>query len=165
MFCYLQEATMVVNKKVSCKICSKVIGSDNLSRNMKKHKNPSLKDPEQICKSILEDIINDIPYKKTSKDETSIYSEKRKVNYLHSDGLDESTLSGDEIDDKELRKRLAHDDYHYTKKPKLGAKVAKLIKENGYHPDSLRSEYKEALDLHLKKRMMNSFPENIEFKP
>ena len=84
---------------------------------------------------------------------------------LHSDGLDESLLLGDEIDDKELKKRLAHDDYHYTKKRKLGAKVAKLINENGYHPDSLRSEYKEALDLHLKKRVMNSFPENIECKP
>ena len=83
----------------------------------------------------------------------------------HSDGLDESLLLGDEIDYKELKKRLAHDDYHYTKKRKLGAKVAKLIHENGYHPDSLRSKYKEALDLHLKKRVMNSFPENIEFKP
>ena len=73
-----------------------------------------------------------------------MYSEKPKD--PHSDGLDESPLLGDEIDDKELKKRLAHDDYHYTKKCKLGAKVAKLINENGYHPDSLRSEYKEALD-------------------
>ena len=69
----------------------------------------------------------------------------------HSDGLDESPLSGD----KGLKKRLSHDDYHYTKRHKLGAKVAKLINENGYRPDSLRPEYKEALDLHLKKRVMN----------
>ena len=110
-------------------------------------------EPKQLCKDI-----------KSIKDETSIYSEKPKENDLYSDGLDESPLSGDAIDDKELKKRLAHDDYHYTKKRKLGAKVAKLINENGYHPDSLRSEYKEALDLHLKKRVMNSFPENIEYK-
>ena len=92
-----------------------------------------------------------------------MYSEKPKD--PHSDGLDESPLLGDEIDDKELKKRLAHDDCHYTKKRKLGAKVAKLIDENGYHPDSNRTEYKEALDLHLKKRVMNSFLENIEFRP
>ena len=93
-----------------------------------------------------------------------MYSENPKLNDPHSDGSNESPLSGDEIDDKELKKRLAHDDYHYTNKPKLEAKVVKLIKENGYHPHSLRSEYKEALDLHLKKRV-ESFPENIEFKP
>ena len=46
----------------------------------KKHVNCFLKHPEQICKSILEDIINDIP-------ETSMY--KPKVNDLNSDGMDE----------------------------------------------------------------------------
>ena len=40
----------------------------------------------------------------------------------------------------------------------------KLIHKNGYHPDSLISEYKEALDLNLKKSV-ELFPENNEFKP
>ena len=53
----------------------------------------------------------------------------------HSDGLDELPMLGDEIDDKELKKRLAHDDNHNPKKRKLEAKAAKLIHENGYHPD------------------------------
>ena len=83
----------------------------------------------------------------------------------HSDGLDESPLSGDEIDNKELEKIIVQDDYHYTKKHKLGATLSKLIKKNGNHPDRLRLEYKEALGLHLKKRMVNSYPNNIEFKP
>ena len=48
------------------------------------------------------------------------------VKNLHSDGL-----SGDQIDDKELKKRLAHNDYHNAKKRKLGTRVAKLINENG----------------------------------
>ena len=47
----------------------------------------------------------------------------------------------------------------------LGAIVAKLVKKNRIHPESLLSEYKKALDLHIKKRVMNSFPDNIEFKP
>ena len=50
------------------------------------------------------------------------------------------------------------------KQRKLGAIVTKMIKKNRIHPDSLISEHKEALDLLLKKRVMNSFPENIEFK-
>ena len=87
---------------------------------------------------------------------------KPRLNDLNSDGMDESP--GDEIEEKELDKILAHDNYEYTKKRKLGAKVAKLIHKNGYHPDSLRPEYKEALDLHLKERV-ELFPENIEFKP
>ena len=85
--------------------------SDNVERHMKIHVDLSLKDPEQICKSILEDIINDIPNKKTSKDETSMYKEKPKVNYLHTDGLEESPLSGDENEDKEWDKILAYDNY------------------------------------------------------
>ena len=46
--------------------------SDNLKRHMKKHVDFSLEDPEQIFKSILEDVINDIH----NKDETSMYREK-----------------------------------------------------------------------------------------
>ena len=41
--------------------------SDNLSRHMKNHIDLSSEDPEQICKIILEDVINDIPNKKSSK--------------------------------------------------------------------------------------------------
>ena len=68
----LEEVRMGANKQISCKICSKVMRSDNLSRHMKKHADPSLEDPEQICKSILEDVIIDI----YNKDETSMYRKK-----------------------------------------------------------------------------------------
>ena len=65
--------------------------SDNLKNHMKKHADLSSEDPEQICQSILEDVINDIH----NRDETSMYKHKDP----HLDGLDESPLSGDEIDD------------------------------------------------------------------
>ena len=84
------------------------------------HVDLSSKDRQQISKSILED--------------TLIYSEKSKDPHL--DGMDEPPLSADEIDDKELDKELAYDNYEYTKKRKLGVKVAKPIHRNGYHPDS-----------------------------
>ena len=94
---------MVGNKQISCKICSKAMRSDNLKSHMKIHGDLSSEDPKQLCKDI-----------KSIKDETSMYMEKPKVNDLHSDGLNilEDGLDetpGDEIDDKELKKRLAHD--------------------------------------------------------
>ena len=107
--------------------------SDHLKNHMKKHVNPSSDDSKQLWKDI-----------KSSKDETSMYREKPK--YLHSDGLDELPLSGDEIDHKELKKRLVYHDNKYAKKRKLWDKLAKLIKKNGIHHDSLIREHKEALD-------------------
>ena len=74
------------NKQMSCKICNKLMRSDHLKSHMKKHVDLSSEDPEQICKSILEDVINDIH----NKDETSMYRKNPKVNYLHSDKLDDS---------------------------------------------------------------------------
>ena len=57
---------------------------------------------------------------------------------MHSEnGMDESPLSGDEIEEKELEKILLYHDNKYTKKHKLGAKVEKQIHKNGIHPDSL----------------------------
>ena len=91
--------------------------------------------PEQLCKDI-----------ETSTDETSMY----KFNDLNLDGMDESPLSGDEIDENELEKTLVYHHNKYAKKLKLGAKLAKLIKKKGIHPDSLIPTYKEALDLYMK---------------
>ena len=108
------------NKQISCKICSKVMRSDNLKNHIKsKHGDLSSEEPEQICKSILEDVINDLPNKKSSKEETSMYKRKDP----HSNGLDESPA--DEIDDEELDQMIVNDDYEYTKKRKLGGKVYK----------------------------------------
>ena len=63
---------MGANKQISCKIWSKAMRSDHLKRHMKKHVDRSSEDPEQICKSILEDVINEIH----NKDETSMYRKK-----------------------------------------------------------------------------------------
>ena len=63
------------NNQISCKISSMVMRNDysNYSkRHMKIHVDFSLEDPEQICKSILEDVINDIH----NKEETSMYKRK-----------------------------------------------------------------------------------------
>ena len=73
-------------------------------------------------------------------------------------------MSTDEIDDEELDKIIVNNHYEYTKKRKLGGKVYEIINNREVHQQSLRPEYKEALDLYMKESV-KSFPENIEFKP
>ena len=108
--------------------------SDHIKRHMKKHVNPSLEDPKQLCKDI-----------KSIKDEKSMYSEKPKD--PHSDGLDESPVSGDEIDEKELKKILVLDNYKYTKKCKLGEAIFKIITNDDEIDQKLQHEYEQILEL------------------
>ena len=52
---------------------------------------------------------------------------------------------------------IVNDDYEYTKKQKLGGKVYKIINNREARQQSLRPEFKEALDLYLK-TSVESFP-------
>ena len=135
--------------------------SDHLKSHMKKHVDLSSEDPEQICKSILEDVINDIH----NKDETSMYRKKPKINDLNSNGLDElhKPLTAG-VDKMEVRNTILYDTHEHKMKLELGETVHEIIRNDEVDLDSLRPEYKEALDLYLKKSV-ESFPENIEFKP
>ena len=130
---------MGANKQISCKICSKAMRSDHLKRHMKKHVNPSSEDSQQICKSILEDIFDNI----LSKDETSMHSEKPKD--PHSDGLDESPVPGDEIDEKEMKSILVLDNYKYAKKSKLGEAIFEIITNDDEIDQKLQHEYEQIL--------------------
>ena len=73
---------------------------------LKNHVDLSIRVPEQLCKDI-----------KSSKEETSMYSEKPKVNDLHSEGLDELhkplTVGVDKI---KLRNTLLNDNHEYEQK-------------------------------------------------
>ena len=60
-----------------------------------------------------------------------MYREKPRINYQHSDGMDDSPLSGGEIEEKELEKILLYHYNKYLKKHKLGAKLEKLIHKTG----------------------------------
>ena len=101
-------------KKFKCPECSVEFNrNDNLARHMKNHVDISIRVPEQLCKDI-----------KSSKDETSMYKRKD----THSDGLDESP--GDEIDDKELKKRLAHDNKLKRKLWKKIYEIRRVLDQN-----------------------------------
>ena len=94
-----------------------------------------------------------------------MYSEKPKVNDLHSDGLDESHKPlTDEIDTMKLKNTILYYNHEHKQKLKLGKKICEIINNDKVDLDSLISEYKEVLDLYMKKSVESS-PENIEFKP
>ena len=137
--------------------------SDNLARHMKNHVDLSSEDPEQICKSILEDVINDIPetsmYKRKDLHSDGLdelhnpplmYWKKPKVNDLHSDGLDEThkplTVG---VDTMQFENIILYDNHEYKRKLELGKKIYEFIHKNEIYQQSLRSEYKEALDLYM----------------
>ena len=119
--------------------------SDHLKSHMKKHVDLSSEDPEQICKSILEDVINDIH----NKDETSMYRKKPRLNDLNTDGLDEThkplTVGVDKI---ELENTILYHNQEYKRKLDLGKEIYEFIHKNEIYQQSLRPEHKEALDLY-----------------
>ena len=130
--------------------------SDHLKSHMKKHGDLSSENPEQICKSILES--NDIP-------ETSMYRKKPKVNDLHSDGLDEThkplTVG---VDTMQFENIILYDNQEYKRKLDLGKKIYEFIHKNDVYPNSVRPEYKEALDVYMEESV-ESFHTNVELKP
>ena len=132
--------------------------SDNLKSYMKKHGDLSSEDPEQICNSIIEDVINYIH----NKDEKSMYRKKPQVNDLHSDKLDEShkpLTKG--IDKMKLKNTILYHNHEHKQKLELGKAIYEIISNDDIDLDSLIPEHKEALDLHMKKSV-ELFPANFE---
>ena len=99
----------------------------------------------------------------SSKDETSMYSEKPE--YPHSDGLDElhKPLNVG-VDKMKLKNIILYDNHEYEQKLELGKAIHEIVINHEVLQQSLRPEYKEALDLYMKESV-KSFSENIEFKP
>ena len=188
---------MVGNKKVMCNVCYREMRSDGLKRHMKQHskKNESVpatnileismykrklndlssEDPEQICKSILEDVINDIH----NKDETSMYRKKPKLNDLRSDGLDElhnlpSVSTSDpikrsneksKINKEELRKHLIKIENEYQKKVELGKEIYEMLGGGVVPYQALTRDMKEAVNLYIEKQADFRDVGNVELKP
>ena len=82
--------------------------------------------------------------------ESNTSSKTQTSNSDDSDQFDVSALTDKVIDDKELEKVLINDNCVYRQKCKLGFQVEKIMKKYGIQKESLRSEFKEALDQYLK---------------
>ena len=72
--------------------------------------------------------------------------------------------SGDKIDEIELRNTVLYYNHEQKRKLELGKALRKIVINHEIDENSLIPEHKEVLDLYLKKSV-ESFPENIEFKP
>ena len=94
-----------------------------------------------------------------------MYRKKPKLNDLNTDGLDEThkplTVG---VDTMKFENTILYDNQEYKRKLDLGKDIYELIHKNDVFPNILRPEYKEALDMYIKESV-ESFPENIEFKP
>ena len=58
----------------------------------------------------------------------------------------------DDYGDKKLEKLSAYDNYKYIKKLELGKKIYEIINKNEIYQETLRSEYKKALEGNLKEQ-------------
>ena len=68
----------------------------------------SLEGQEHTFKSILKDIVENIHDEKIIEDESFIFSEKKqKLDATHLVGLDDSSVTCDDIDNRDLEKMLA----------------------------------------------------------
>ena len=95
----------------------------------------------------------------SSKDETSMYSEKPE--YPHSDGLDElhKPLNVG-VDKMKLKNTILYDNHEYEQKLELGKAIHEIVINHEVLQHSLRPEYKEVLDLYMKESV-KSFPKKI----
>ena len=90
---------------------------------------------------------------------------REKLKDPHSDGFDELHKPLTEgVDTMQCENIILYDNQEYKRKLELGKKIYELIHKNEIYQQSLRSEYKEALDLYMNESV-ESFPVNIEFKP
>ena len=113
------------NCQVYCKICLKTMRSDHLKRHMNIHEKN---------------------FKKEEKLENTIVKKERSGNV---------TSRNTTINQELLRKILMKDNDEYTKKINLGSSIYRIIRENKIKLESLRTVYKEALELFVKQRFVD----------
>ena len=90
---------------------------------------------------------------------------KPKVNYLHSDGLDELHKPLTEcVDTMQFENIILYDNQEYKRKLDLGKEIHEFIHKNEVYINSLVPERKEVFDLYMKESV-ESFPTNVELKP
>ena len=137
-------------KQISCKVCSKVMRSDNVKRHMKKHIDLSLEDPKQLCKrkhrrkhkmESMQD--NTLSSTKVKNEEKNMTTEQVDVSYSQRPAIDKDQL-------KKLLKNLSEE---YNHKITMGEIVHDIMREEKVAEEVLKPEMKEALELYVKKTM------------
>ena len=128
------------NKKVTCRICLRIMRNDNIRRHMKQHEKDKF-EKESLCSSSIHS-------------STTFLQEdtERKFN----DDTTNKTYEVSSINEELVIKRLKKNNDKYMQDMELGKIIAKAIKDGKIAQDSLCSEDSDALHLYWnKKQLMN----------
>ena len=128
------------HKQVSCRICLRIMRSNNLKTHMKQHEKDKF-EKESLCSSSIHS-------------STTFLQEdtERKFN----DDTTNKTYEVSSINEELVIKRLKKNNDKYMQDMELGKIIAKAIKDGKIAQDSLCSEDSDALHLYWnKKQLMN----------
>ena len=132
------------HKKVTCKVCSKEMRSDVLTRHMKQHPS-ALQTTEEICKVIMLEQVDKVV------DMQSAPQTKRKFE--------------DNDSDEDLEKDMVKDNNEYMCKIKLGRNVYKILGRTDIEQGSLALDMKEALDIYMTHKSDYFTDKVVQLKP
>ena len=124
------------HKKVSCRKCFRVMRSDNLKTHMKQHVKEMF-EKESICS-------------------TSITSSIMSLNKETNISLDITSKMYEvtPLEREEIIKRLINNDKEYKYSVARGKSIYEEVNKYGIKEESLCPEYKDLLDVYMKKRNM-----------
>ena len=132
------------HKTVRCKVCSKPIRSDHVKRHMGTHKDIMTMTDEEARDELR------------ARHTTQIHREERRQEIeeiAQREGVPINLCDdakSNKLDTKSLRDELLHNNQDYLDKIELGKQIAAIIDEGVVREESLKREYKEALDLYRK---------------
>ena len=118
--------------------------SDNIIRHMKTHIIHILENNEQMCRELLDEMLNEV-----LEPEEQSFTTKRKYVGEHDTQDDQPSIKRkfNEIDDKVLRKMLIEQTAEYNRKVALGEKVYKILGKGDVKQRALSKDIQEALEL------------------
>ena len=135
------------HNKVRCLVCGRCMRSNNLKRHMKIHKE-LLSMPENEAREEIR-----------VRHAAEIEREAKRQKFIEL-ALQEGVSIPKEImqaspafDTGNLEESMLKDNREYLKKIELGMQITLIIDEEDIHEESLRKDYKHALDLYRKQRL------------
>ena len=128
--------------EVYCKICMKTMRSDNLKTHLKQHQKKDIKEEYQDITLI--------------ERKTSVNEMERNTTAVKNPNT--------RVEDEDLRQILIKDNDEYNEKIKLGARIYNIVGQEGIKEESLRSVYKDALDLFVKQKQTID-QQNVTLRP
>ena len=129
------------HKKVTCRICLRIMRSDNLKTHMKQHEKDKF-EKESLCSSSIH---------------SSTTSLQEDTEREFNDDTTNKTYEVSSINEELVIKRLKKNNDKYMQDMELGKIIAKAIKDGKIAQDSLCSEDSDALHLYWNKKTIDEY--------